>query len=173
MIKIIAAIGLDRCIGIKGKNPQLPWSQKDAKGDLSRFNQETSGGIVIMGRRTWDSIGRKPLKNRTNYVIANRRVNAASQECAPYGIFTNLKQAIGCAKRNTKNIFLIGGERIFRDGQKFADEIDLTLIPYKGYENYHIDDLVYFPHINTKIFKKRVSLTHPNSEKLRILKYRK
>ena len=163
MIKIIAAMGFDRSMGVRGE-AKLPWVSEVAKGDLARFKKLTTDSVIIMGRRTWESIGGKPLEGRVNIVISKKAFNGSTQA-------DSIKDAL--SKAGTENVFLIGGEQIFKQGQRFATEIDLTLVPFKGYEHFDKDNLIYFPAINTKIFKKRSSFTHPNNPELRILKYRR
>lgn len=169
MIKMIAAIGLDRSIGLTDSRNTLPW---DAfQGDLERFKDLTTNGVVIMGRRTYESLGKKALPHRENIIVhRNGLIADPNVKDAP-----SLKKAISMAKNLwfKKPIFLIGGYRIFQEGQKFADEIDLTVLPYKGYENYETSSLIYFPKINEKLFKNRTNLVHPLNDELRIIKYTK
>lgn len=167
MIKIIAAIGLDRSMGLRGKKSKLPWKKGEFKGDLERFRNETNEQVVIMGRRTWDSLGRKVLPNRVSCVVSK----SLSKTNIP-GFFGDLESAIDWAQKNhsDRDIYIIGGENLFRDGQRFAQEIDLTILPYKGYEHYDVSSLIYFPSVS-KNFKKYRSFTHPNNPELRILKY--
>lgn len=168
-IKIVGAISLDRAIGVyEGKRGKLPWSKSIAEGDLEYFQQLTNGHIVIMGRKTWESIGCKPLPGRNNIVVASKIIEEAN-------VTGNLKSAIQMAKafRHPQNIFLIGGRDIFKEGQNLADEIILTIIPYKAYDYHSISKLVYFPRVNTKIFKKCAASQHPINPQLRIIRYTK
>ena len=72
-----------------GVNNDLPWSLKD---DLAHFKEYTTGKIIVMGRKTFESIGR-PLPNRINYVISSTLENVEG-----VSIFTNLEDAIEAAK---------------------------------------------------------------------------
>src|SRR6056297_2869461 len=65
---IRAILACDEDWGI-GKNGDLPWPHNPA--DLKWFKQCTDGGVVVMGRKTWESLPRKPLPNRMNYVITS------------------------------------------------------------------------------------------------------
>jgi dihydrofolate reductase len=130
---IIAAIANNRVIG---KNGALPWHIPE---DLARFKQLTSGHTVIMGRKTFDSLG-KPFPNRINIVITTRIMNGVRN-------YPSLDYALQALK-NEKEVFVIGGGRVFADALRLADELRLTLVdrdvdgdtffpPYKEYLQKH------------------------------------
>ncbi len=110
---IIAAIAHNRVIGSKGK---LPWHIPE---DLARFKQLTTGHVVIMGRKTFDSLD-NPLPNRTNIVITSRVINGVKS-------YPSLAFALQALK-NEKEVFVIGGGRVYADALKSADELRLTLV---------------------------------------------
>jgi dihydrofolate reductase len=110
---IIAAIARNRVIG---KNGKLPWHIPE---DLARFKQLTAGHTVIMGRRTYDSLD-NPLPNRVNIVITSRVINGVKS-------FPSLEFALQALK-NEKEVFVIGGGRLFTDALRSADELRLTLV---------------------------------------------
>jgi dihydrofolate reductase len=89
----------------------LPWSK--IEGDLPRFKQLTTGKIVLMGRNTWDSLPKKPLPNRTNWVKSSRPiddvVNPDNDDIA-----------------REKEVWLIGGAKMFESYWQHIDEIHLT-----------------------------------------------
>lgn len=117
-VSLIAAVAENRCIGAENK---LPWHLPE---DLKRFRAITRGHPVIMGRKTFESIGR-PLPQRQNIVIS-RDVNysASGVETA-----TSLEQAIEKAKaQNPQQIFVIGGAEIYRLALAMADRLYLTLV---------------------------------------------
>lgn len=165
-IKIVGAISLDRAIGTNEKRGRLPWPEKVAKGDLQHFKELTEGTSVIMGRRTFQSMS-KPLPKRNNIVIASKRVS--NEKPTRIRTCNKLKEAID--SRGNDNIWLIGGHDIFEEGQRYASEIILTVIPYLAYEDHDVSDLVYFPSIDTKKFNKRVVSQHPINNLLRIIRY--
>lgn len=116
-ISIIAAIDEKRGIGKAG---QLPWHISE---DLKRFKQITSGHTVIMGRKTFESIG-KPLPNRVNIVITSQtqNMNSTSEDL----IFVNsLEKALEKAK---DDVFIIGGGQVYAESIAKADKLYLTLI---------------------------------------------
>ncbi|MBE6868060.1 MAG: dihydrofolate reductase [Ruminococcus albus] len=141
MICIIAAVAANGVIGSKGS---IPW---DIPEDRQYFRNITEGGAVIMGRRTYESIGR-PLPNRYNIVVS------ASADYTGKLLMTvpNLDDAFKKAKRYIRHkgegdIFLCGGAEIYRQGLKYADKIYLTEL----YDEYEGD--VYFPEFSRNEFK--------------------
>jgi len=119
MINMIAAIGKNRELG---KNNQLLWK---IKADMLHFRKLTSGQIVIMGRKTYESIGR-PLPQRLNIIIS-RDTNYQADGCL---IAPSLERAITLAKEkmSDKEIFIIGGGQIYHQGIKYAEKLYLTLV---------------------------------------------
>lgn len=104
MLYLIAAISNDNVIGVEGK---LPWRLKN---ELRWFRMNTLHGTVIMGRKTWDSLPRKPLPNRLNIIITRGSLPSAN----PNIIWANsLEDAIATAYRRTKRVYVIGGSDIF------------------------------------------------------------
>ena len=121
MISIIAAIAEN---GVIGKDNQLPWK---LPADLRRFKSLTVGHPIIMGRKTFESIGR-PLKNRLNIVVTRTWATGVSKGCLAS---SSLEGALTIAKRimpETQEVFIIGGAEIFRKALLIADKMYLTLI---------------------------------------------
>ena len=116
IISIIAAMAENRVIG---KDNKMPW---DLPSDRRRFHAITRGHPVIMGRKTFESIGR-PLSGRTNIVLTRQR-DYSAQGCV---IAHNLKSAFS-ACTGTDEAFICGGEDIFRQTIALADRIYLTVI---------------------------------------------
>lgn len=112
MIKIVVAISNN---GVIGKDNKLLWKQSE---DLKRFKSLTLGQKVVMGRKTYESIG-KPLPNRDNYVIT-RSLNEI-EGCKVLKSFEEVNKLEG-------DIFIIGGGEIYEKFITFADEIYLTII---------------------------------------------
>jgi dihydrofolate reductase len=105
--------------GVIGKNGSLPWT---LPSDLKRFREITLGHTIIMGRKTFESIGR-PLPQRRNIVIS-RQENLALSGCE---VFTSLKSAFDtCA--NESEVFVIGGAELIKSCWKCADKLYLTWI---------------------------------------------
>jgi len=142
LVSIIAAMARNRVIGKDGK---MPWH---LPGDLKRFKKLTTGHIVIMGRKTYESIG-KPLPNRTNIVVTGKADYDVSQAVVVHSLETAISRArqISECHGPPKEIFIIGGAKIYEQTMDFADRIYLT----------HIDAIfegdTYFPEIDGKIWE--------------------
>lgn len=117
-ISVIAAIGKKRELG---KNNKLLWNIPE---DMQHFKQITWGHPVIMGRKTYLSIG-KPLEGRTNIVLTKDRNFQAEGVLVAHSI----EEAISIAEsRENEEIFFIGGGDIYHQALKHADKLYLTLI---------------------------------------------
>ena len=118
IISIIAAISENRAIG---KDNKLLWHLPE---DLQRFKKITSGHPIIMGQKTFESLGR-PLPNRTNIVLTLDRSYKAPGAVVVY----SMDEALEAAKRVEKEeIFFVGGGQIYAQAIKFADKLYLTLV---------------------------------------------
>lgn len=95
--------------------------------DMKRFKDLTEGGVVIMGRKTWESLPEKfrPLPNRVNIVLTRERVgNFSNAEIA-----TDLQSVLLNLQRQSEtNVWIIGGESIYSEAIKYADVIHQTLV---------------------------------------------
>ncbi|NOR27038.1 MAG: dihydrofolate reductase [Lutibacter sp.] len=136
MITIIAAIAKNNALG---KDNQLIWH---IPADLKRFKKVTSNHHVIMGRKTFESLG-KPLPNRTNIIIT-RNFNYKAEGCV---VVNSLNEAIEVAKED-KNPFILGGAEIYKQAIEIADKLDLTFVHHE----FNAD--VFFPKIDTTIWKE-------------------
>ncbi len=123
-LAIIAAIGKNRVIGKSGK---LPWHISE---DLKRFKRLTTGHAVLMGRKTWASLG-KPLPHRRNVVLSTASLPGV--EC-----YSTIKDALEALKDQDK-VFIIGGAAIYSEFLDKADELFLTFVDQE------IDGDAYFP----------------------------
>jgi dihydrofolate reductase len=129
IISLIAAIGENRELG---KNNKLLWHIPE---DMKRFKKLTTGHPVIMGRTTYESMG-KPLSNRINIIIT-RDKNYKADGCF---IFHSIEDAIEFAKqKDDKEIIIIGGGQIYKQAIKYSDKLYLTIV--KG----SFDSDTYFP----------------------------
>ena len=135
-ITIIAAIANNNALG---KDNQLIWH---LSADLKRFKKLTTGHHIIMGRKTFESIG-KPLPNRTTIIIT-RNKNYKQEGCL---VANSLKQAIEMVK-NDDFPYIIGGAQIYKQAIKIADKLDITYV----HHNFEAD--VFFPEIDLKIWKE-------------------
>jgi len=142
---MIAAVAENRCIGAENK---LPWHLPE---DLKRFRAITRGHPVIMGRKTFESIGR-PLPQRQNIVITrDPHYSADGVETA-----TSLEQAIERAKaQNPEQIFVIGGAEIYRLALPLADRLYLTLV------HQNVSGDAFFPEWNPSEWRETFREAHP------------
>ncbi|MBS0533817.1 MAG: dihydrofolate reductase [Proteobacteria bacterium] len=141
-IILVAAIGANGVIGTDG---QLPWR---LKSDLQHFKRVTSGRPVVMGRKTFESIG-KPLPNRTNIVMTRDRQFAV----AGATLATSLDAALAVARddarrRGIYEVMIIGGGDVFESTMAMADRLEITHVHAspKG-------DVV-FPAIDPKVWRE-------------------
>jgi dihydrofolate reductase len=113
MISLIVATSKN---GVIGKNGKIPWN---IPADLAYFRKMTIGKTVIMGRKTFESIG-KPLAGRRNIVISSEDINIKKVES-----FNGLPSSLFFSK---EEIMIIGGQSIYKETIKYADRIYLTLV---------------------------------------------
>lgn len=128
MITLIAACSKNRVIG---KDGTLIWHIPE---DLKRFKKLTLGNPIVMGRKTYESIG-KPLPGRTN-IILTRDKNFKVENCL---VYNKISDVLEIFEKN--NIFVIGGGEIYKQFLDRSDRIELTLI----HKNFDGD--TYFPQI--------------------------
>jgi dihydrofolate reductase len=116
ILSIIAAMDENRVIGREG---QMPW---DLPADRKRFHSHTRGHPIILGRKTFEGIGR-PLSNRKNIVLT-RQKDYRAEGCV---IVHDLESAfVACA--GADEAFICGGEEVFRETITLVDRIYLTLV---------------------------------------------
>lgn len=133
MLNIIVAVSRN---GVIGKNGEIPWNLPI---DLQRFKNLTIDKNVIMGLNTWYSLPKKPLPNRHNIVMTTKDIKLDKR----VSIAKNKKQAIDIASKNKKDIFIIGGESIYRQFLEESNRIYLTIV-----EKYYEYGDSYFPTID-------------------------
>ena len=118
-ISHVVALSNNNVIGV---NNSLPWNLKT---DLAHFKNYTSNKIIVMGRKTYESIGR-PLPNRINLIVSNtiKEINGAE-------LFKSTEDAINkakelCINKNLNEIIIIGGGYLFRDTLSITNKLVLT-----------------------------------------------
>ncbi|MFH0989567.1 MAG: dihydrofolate reductase [bacterium] len=143
---IIAALSHNRVIGCKGT---IPWHLPD---DLQHFKRVTTGHTVLMGRKTYQSLG-SPLRDRRNVVLSSSRI----PEVETYSSLSEALQAVHYEER----VFVIGGGEIFRQMLSHADAFMLTLIDHV------VDGDTFFPEYRNLLeqsFKLTVREIHKGYE---------
>lgn len=125
--------------GVIGKDNQLIWHLPE---DLKMFRRLTTGHVIIMGRKTFESIG-KPLPNRTSIIIS-RNTDYLVEGCI---VVSSLEEAIEKAKEiETEEAFIIGGAQIYALALDMADTVYLTQV----HHNFEGD--AFFPVLDTNIW---------------------
>jgi dihydrofolate reductase len=154
-IILIAAMAENRVIG---KDNAMPWT---IKGNLTRFKEKTMGWPCVMGRKTWESLPKRPLPGRLNLVVSTLLSRGSEDTEENVKFFSSLSSAIEfCA--DYEKVFICGGESIYKQAMPFANKIDLTLIPglYEGD--------TFFPEIDNTCWTKTDII---NFDKFSIINY--
>lgn len=118
---ISAIVACDTEHGI-GKNGGLPWPHNAE--DMKWFRENTEGGIVVMGRKTWESIGCRPLPRRKNIVLTTSQIHG-DYDAVYRGELTKTLQVIQ-SDHPRSNIWIIGGGEIYRQTIPLCDRLYLT-----------------------------------------------
>jgi dihydrofolate reductase len=142
MIGLIAAVSKNGVIGLNGT---IPWNYPE---DMKHFRKTTANSTVIMGRKTFESIGR-PLPKRRNIVISRTNVEVEGIET-----FSSMKEALESPLFSSSlngDRWLIGGASIYEEGMQYADEIHLTLTP----DIITTSNVVKFPWVSPQQFAVR------------------
>ena len=116
MISIIAAVAANRAIGLNNK--LLYW----LPNDLKRFKALTTGHTIVMGRKTFDSLPKGALPNRRNVVVSR-----SVAELPGCDVYSSVEDAIGSCTPD-EDVYVIGGESIYRQTLTMADRLCLTEI---------------------------------------------
>lgn len=148
MISLIAAMSENRVIGAAG---DLPWRLPD---DLKYFMRTTRGHYVIMGRKTWESMG-NALSNRTNIVITRRE----GFDAPGATVVHSLDDAIRIAPTAEQEVFIIGGGEIFRLALPMADRVYLTVV------HADVDGDVTFPELHDADWTLTKDEHHPADDR--------
>jgi dihydrofolate reductase len=134
-VSIIVATSENHAIG---KNNQLLWH---LPGDLKHFKEITSGHTIIMGRKTFDSVG-KPLPNRRNIVVTRQPITIPGCE-----VVNSIDAALELCK-GEEEVFIGGGAEIYKQAMKLTDRIYLTIV------HRHFEADTFFPEIDRSDWKE-------------------
>ena len=149
MMTIIAAIAQNNAIGFENK--LIYW----LPNDLKRFKALTTGHTIVMGRKTFESLPKGALPNRRNMVLTRQ-----TDFTAPgIEVFHSLKEALDACLPD-EEIYIIGGESLYREALPLADRLCLT----------HIEDTpeqadAFFPEIDKHVWKAEQEEAHDTDEK--------
>lgn len=143
--------------GVIGKDNDLPWRLSD---DLKHFKETTRGCPVIMGRKTWESLPRRPLPGRDNIVLSRDAQYAAPQA----RVFTSTAAAVETARAlaratNQSEIFVTGGSAVYAAALPIADRLYITEV------DADIDGDARFPEFDESAFAETDSVSVTADEK--------
>ena len=148
---LIAAVDQNLALGVSGnllfKIPE----------DLKLFKRLTIGHIVLMGRKTFESLGCKPLPDRVNIVISKTK----KYENDGVITFESLTTAVEYSKQKfpDKDLYVVGGGRVYEESLKYADEVILT-----RYDRAYEDVDTYFPAVPETEFREEKTLLEGSFE---------
>ncbi len=143
-LSLIAAVARN---GVIGRDGDLPWRLPD---DLAHFKRLTSGHAVVMGRRTWESIGR-PLPKRTNLVVSRTLTPPEGVRVAP-----SLDAALAAARESgASRAFVIGGAALYAESLPLVDVLELTRVEAE------VEGDVHFPAWDPSAFDCTCFEAHP------------
>lgn len=138
MISLIAAMGNNRAIGF---DQDMPWNLPK---DLAYFKQVTTGHTIVMGRKTFESIGR-PLPNRKNIVLTRQKNIHLPEEVT---IISSFDELLDIHKRAaSEEIFIIGGGELYKQALPYAERLYITEI------NEDFEGDTFFPAFSKKDWK--------------------
>ena len=146
VLGLVVAISSNNAIG---KDNQLLWH---LPADLKHFKNITSGHTIIMGRKTYDSIG-KPLPNRRNIVITRQK----GLQIEGIEVVNSLAEALSLCKQ--EEVYIIGGAEIYRQAISLCDKIELTRV----HQDFDAD--AFFPELDNAIWKEVWKEDHLPDEK--------
>ncbi len=149
-MKISSIVAADESNGI-GKNNQLLCH---LPADLKYFKNLTTHHAILMGRKTFESIG-KPLPNRTNIIISRSELNIEGTYC-----FKSIDEGISFAKsQNESELFIIGGDSIYKQSMDILDAVYLTRI------HHSFDADAFFPALQEEYWQLNQNEFHAADEK--------
>ncbi|MEY2963212.1 MAG: hypothetical protein RL754_473 [Bacteroidota bacterium] len=147
VLKAIVAYADNKAIG---KDNDLIWHLPD---DLKHFKDHTRGRSIIMGRKTWDSLGGRPLPKRRHIVIT-RQEGWQEQGCE---VVPNLEAALELVK-NEEEAFIVGGAQIYELAMPYVDILEITEV------HHEFDAHAYFPDWDQSPFELIAETFHPADE---------
>ncbi len=147
ILSLIVAVAENGVIGCDGR---MPWHLRE---DLARFKRITTGHPVVMGRKTFESLGGRPLPNRTNIVVTRR----AADFRVPDGVVVvaSPEEAFARYADSDEELFVIGGGEIYRQTMPLADKLYLTRIAARP------EGDTYFPEVRPEEWREVWREAHP------------
>ena len=143
-VKSIAAIAEN---GVIGKGLSIPWHISE---DFRHFKKTTSGSIVAMGRRTWESLGSKPLPNRENAVVTSYPGSVGGGA----RVFASPQALVDAYASDSRDLWIIGGARLYESALDFCSELVISRVKMSP------EGDVFFPKFEDKFDKAETILSH-------------
>ena len=152
-LKAIAAVAQN---GVIGMDDKIPWHISD---EFKHFKSTTMGGVLLMGRRTWDSLGGRPLPGRENAVITSRPAGIVGA-----AVFPSLDKALRHYEADSRQVWICGGAQLYKTALPMCSEILLSRIKLSPRGN------VYFPDIASDFSEAEVLLRHSQFDVIRYVR---
>lgn len=154
-----------------GQNGQIPWRYA---GDLRRFKRVTMGSAIVMGRRTFVSIGRA-LPGRRNIVLTSRGLPTSSDadRALLVGIETAASVEEALLVAGAQDVWFIGGALVYAAAMPFVGMIDETVVPLQVPVGDGTPDTVYAPRIDPQVFEAEELVDHEDEPSLKRRIYRR
>ena len=152
-IGAIVAIAENKVIG---NGLEIPWHISE---DFKHFKRTTTGGIIVMGRRTWESLGSKPLPNRENVVITSspeKILEQAKEKGVENSVraFESVEKAVSEYTNDERNLWIIGGAKLYESALPLCDELIVSHVKMSP-----VGD-VFFPEFENLFEKNETILEH-------------
>jgi dihydrofolate reductase len=169
---MIASIWAQTAARVIGQGGKIPWRYS---GDFKRFKRLTMGDAIILGRITYESIG-KGLPGRANIVVTSQRIavsaSASGGEATSVGTARSVELAIASAasSRPGRDVWFIGGARVYAEAMAHVDMLDVTLVPDVVPD---APDVVKAPEIDTSLWRVAAECAHPDEPRLWIQRWLK
>jgi len=150
--------------GVIGKDGKIPWHVSE---DMKRFKRLTTGHAIIMGRKTYDSIG-KPLPNRTNIVVTRGDPIAVLADVTvnspPLVVRSSMEDALDTAYKVDPEPFVIGGAEIYALALPLATKLEVTYVARKEEQGLSGENVVFFPGLYPNPWHWRCVHSEPATE---------
>jgi len=151
-IRAIAAVAEN---GVIGRGSEIPWRISE---DFKHFKRTTLGGIIFMGRNTWESLGARPLPGRENVVITSsaQSVEDAAKKSGFENVraFASLDSALDAYRLDPRDIWIIGGAKLYASALGKCSELVISRVKMSP------EGDVFFPPIGSEFEKKETILEH-------------
>jgi dihydrofolate reductase len=141
--------------GVIAQDGDLPWRLPK---DLARFQKVTRGHVVVMGRKTLDTLP-GPLKDRINIVMTRDSGYARDGVVVVHGLDEAMAAAASHAKPDHDRVYVAGGGEIYRHAMEMADELDITRVHAAP------EGAVTFPHIDEGVWDTEIGDQHPADDR--------